>query len=158
MKIIAIKSSITLILTLLLFTSAHPVTPEPSEGTLKIRFQGVRNGKGQIAIGMNRTPEGWPRTPDLSYDWKKENIQNGVFIAEIKNLPYGKYAVSVLDDENSNFEMDMTLGIPREGYGFSNNPRVGLKPPDFEECNFSVNSGTTEITIKMIYVGKSKAK
>ena len=77
-----------------------------------------------IAIGINHSPEGWPREPQMDANWKKTNIVDGVFTARIENLTYGTYAISVLDDENSNLEMDMILGIPKEGFGFSKNPRV----------------------------------
>ena len=39
-----------------------------------------------------------------------------------ENLKPGKYAVSVLHDANKNKDLDKNkLGIPKEGFGFSNN-------------------------------------
>ncbi len=122
--------------------------------TLEIKFTGVRNNKGLIAIGINSSPEGWPRKPHLDPNWKKTNIVDGVFTAKVENLTYGTYAVSVLDDENSNLEMDMFLGIPKEGFGFSKNPRVGLSPPKFEECSFKLDKPMQQITIDLRYMGK----
>ena len=40
------------------------------------------------------------------------------------NLPAGNYAVQVMHDENENNKLDTNfMGMPIEGYGFSNNPR-----------------------------------
>ena len=124
--------------------------------TLEIKITGIRNQKGLIGIGINSSPEGWPRKPELEPNWKKSNVVDGVFTARIENLTYGTYAVSVLDDENSNLEMDMFMGIPKEGFGFSNNARVGLSPPKFEECSFKLDQPYKQITIDLRYMGKNK--
>lgn len=46
----------------------------------------------------------------------------------------GKYAVVAFHDVNGNEELDKNmLGIPTEPYGFSNNARGMLGPPDLAE-------------------------
>ncbi len=124
--------------------------------TLEIKFTGIRTNKGLIAIGINRSPEGWPRQPHMDPNWKKTNVVDGVFIARVEDLPYGTYAVSVLDDANSNLEMDMFLGIPKEGWGFSGNPPFKLSPPKFEQCSFVLDQPFKQITIGLRYAGKGK--
>ena len=64
--------------------------------TLEIKFTGLRNSNGLITIGINSSPEGWPRQPHMEPNWEKTNIENGVFTAKVENLAYGTYAVSVL--------------------------------------------------------------
>jgi len=128
----------------------------PPTGRLEIRFTGIRDGKGLIAIGVNRSPEGWPRKPHLEFNWEKGKLVNGIFTATIRDLPYGTYAVSVLDDENSNLEMDMVLGIPKEGWGFSMNPPFKLSAPGFEDCSFELSEPLQKITIDLRYAGKGR--
>lgn len=140
---------------ILLTTTSLIFCQSPSTGKLIIKFNGVRNDKGLMAIGVNKNQEGWPKKPHLEYNWKKSPVKNGVFVAELSNLPFGTYAISVLDDENSNLEMDMTLGIPKEGYGFSNNPDVKLKAPSFESCAFEFRYPVMEVVIDLKYVGKN---
>lgn len=50
------------------------------------------------------------------------------------NLPAGRYAVKLFHDANKNGELDSNMvGLPTEGYGFSNNAgRFG--PPSFEDA------------------------
>jgi uncharacterized protein (DUF2141 family) len=147
------KKNYSCVLFLLVIIS--PLFPQPNNtGNLTIKFSGLRNDMGFIAIGINRSDKGWPRKPDMEFNWEKQRIEGGVFIAVIEELPFGTYAISVLDDENSNLEMDMILGIPKEGYGFSNNPDTKLKAPSFESCSFRLNSSHKEIIIKLKYIGK----
>jgi len=63
---------------------------------------------------------------------------------EFKNLSPGTYAVQYYHDENSNGKMDTgTFGIPLEGYGFSNDARGFMGPPDFEDELFSLDQNKT---------------
>jgi len=140
---------------LFLFTIISPLFPQQfNTGSLTIKFTGLRNETGFMAIGINRSDKGWPRKPDLEFKWEKRDVKGGVFIAVLEELPFGTYAISVLDDENSNSEMDMILGIPKEGYGFSNNPDTKLKMPSFETCSFRLNNSQKEIIIELKYIGK----
>ena len=144
------------VLLFLLVSASFLHAQSSGSGTLEIRFTGIRNDKGQMAIGINNAPEGWPREPQMNANWKKANINNGVFVARVENLPFGTYAISVLDDENSNLEMDMALGIPREGWGFSMNPPFKFSTPKFSECYFLLDQPIQQITINLRYAGKGK--
>ncbi len=64
----------------------------------------------------------------------------------------GHYAVALFQDENDNHHFDTnSLGIPTEGYGFSNNPTLYFGPPDLSRVRFSVHSGDNPIAIRMKY-------
>ncbi len=55
----------------------------------------------------------------------------------IQNLKPGKYAFKYFHDENRNSNLDVNwLGIPTEGYGFSNNASGTFGPPAFEKTVF----------------------
>ncbi len=51
------------------------------------------------------------------------------------SLPKGSYAVVLFYDVNDNGKLDKTLfpPIPKEPYGFSNNPKI-MGKPKFEKC------------------------
>lgn len=63
----------------------------------------------------------------------------------------GTYAVALVHDENGNNKMDMRLFLPREGFGFSRNPAIGMGPPKFKSASFAVTDDTAQ-TIKMKYM------
>lgn len=148
-----------LIFCILLLSTCHSNTlfsQSPETGTLEIRFTGLRSERGSIAIGINTSSKGWPRKPQIELNWKKENMKDGVFTVRVPDLPYGTLAVSVLDDENNNLKMDMTLGIPREGYGFSNDAPVRLSPPKYDASSFQFTRSNQQISIRLKYTGKGK--
>jgi len=151
-----VKKKLIFCSTVLIFVCISLLSQSTSRGTLEIRFVDIRNSKGKIAIGINTMPEGWPRQPQLAFNWKKENVVNGVFTVKVPDLPYGLLAISALDDENSNLEMDMFLGFPKEGFGFSMDPPFKLSAPKFEECSFRLNQPDQNITIRFRYAGKGK--
>lgn len=55
------------------------------------------------------------------------------------SIPNGTYAISTFHDENSNGKMDTGMfGIPKEGYGFSNNARGMFGPAKFKDAKFAI--------------------
>lgn len=123
----------------------------PGYAKLEITFTGFRNSEGQVAIGINSSEKGWPKTPLIELQWDKRKVLNGELRVVVEDMKYGEYAVSVLDDENLNLEMDKRMGIPKEGYGFSNNPKVKMSAPGFEACSFHIDQPVKKITINLKY-------
>jgi len=72
---------------------------------------------------------------------------------EFNSIDVGTYAISLFHDENSNGEMDKNvLGLPLEGFGFSNNPSIGFSEPTFSECNFDIEAGQEVfVPVNLIY-------
>lgn len=148
------KQSIVTALILLLNAGSPVFSQSPSAGVLEIEFTGIHNAKGQIAIGINSTPEGWPNEPEIEYVWPKAALEEATLVTRTEEIPYGTYAISVLDDVDLDQEMKMFMGIPREGFGFSMNPPHKLSVPDFEECAVTIDQPVTRITIEMRYIAK----
>lgn len=122
--------------------------------TLTVDVNGARNTKGKIGVLLFQGSEGFPSEPSKAVRQQRININTGSLSAEVtfKDLPDGTYAVSVLHDENDNGKMDKNfMGIPKEGYGASNNPRKRMGPPGFDEAKFSVTQPHQTIEIKLIY-------
>jgi len=66
----------------------------------------------------------------------------------------GAYMISVVHDENDNGKLDKGLfGMPKEGYGVSNNHTYALKGPDFIESVVQLGDGPTSISIRLRYPG-----
>ncbi|MFO8029087.1 MAG: DUF2141 domain-containing protein [Cyclonatronaceae bacterium] len=67
------------------------------------------------------------------------------------SLTSGPKAVRLFHDENGNADLDTNfLGIPTEGYGFSNNPRSRFGAPSLEDQLFEHRADTT-ISISLVY-------
>jgi len=69
----------------------------------------------------------------------------------LKGLKPGKYAFRFFHDENLSGIMETNrLGIPKEGYGFSNNGAGPFGPKPFKEWLFEINDNR-KLTIKTRY-------
>ena len=127
----------------------------PSDGrplcTLKIHVTGFRNEKGRAGGTIFESPEGWPENTSKAVVHGGFPIENGQAM-EVFRVPAGKYAVAVIHDENGNRKLDRNfLGIPKEGFGFANNPRVFMTPPSFNAASTQVSCPETQLDIRLIY-------
>lgn len=71
---------------------------------------------------------------------------------EIKNVPPGEYAVTALHDKNGNLDMDYNfLGIPKEYWGLSRDPKVSAKTrkPTWEMVKFELTEEDKTVEVKM---------
>lgn len=72
-------------------------------------------------------------------------MRNGAAQVVFPGLPPGRYALRAFADENGNAKLDTNmLGIPTERYGFSNDAKGTMGPPDFEAAALPV--GTSDLT------------
>ena len=127
----------------------------PSQGcTLRIHVDGLRNSTGVVGTELFTSPAGWPEDLTRSFRHGPTPIGPGERTATAvwENIPPGDYGVVALHDENKNHKLDRNIiGLPKEGFGFGNNPHVGLSAPPFEQAIIHVTCPVTETTIHMIY-------
>jgi uncharacterized protein (DUF2141 family) len=121
--------------------------------TLTIRIVGAKNSKGQIAIAVFNGEAGFPADKSKAVRTLQAGIDPQTLSAQVMlNLPCGVYAVSVFHDENMNGRLDKNVfGIPKEGYGASNNPPKSMGPPKFPEAKFQLDQPETAFEIKLLY-------
>ncbi len=119
-----------------------------------IEITNIRNDKGSILLGVFTDHEGFAEEEAIiDIILSKEKMENGN-LKLILELEPGTYGISVLDDENDNGEMDYNfLGIPKEGFGFSNYLHTALRRPVFENFKFDLSGSQRrkKILIKMTY-------
>jgi uncharacterized protein (DUF2141 family) len=141
---------------------ALPAAPQPAvastDCTLRIHVDGFRSSKGNLGTVVFTGPEGWPEDIDKAFRHGPAPIDPATrtAVAEWTGLPPGEYGVAAIHDENSNHKLDRNLiGIPKEGFGFANNPHVALSAPGFREALVRVScagsQAVTDTTIHLIY-------
>ena len=120
---------------------------------LTVKITNLRNDRGIIYLSFfddNKSLKN--ETPLFSKTLSKENIYNNGLIVSFNDIPPGTYGVALLDDENSNNEMDYRFFIPQEGYGFSNYYHTGISKPHIDEFSFNFGKQDLEIDIKIKYL------
>ena len=112
---------------------------------LTVRVTGARNAKGKIRVALFRDGKGFPNDASQALRTEAADIDARTLSAQVvfADLPAGHYAVSVFHDENMNEKLDKNfMGVPKEGYGASNNAKKKMGPPNFDEAKFQ--SGVAE--------------
>ena len=119
--------------------------------TLSVKVTNILNADGKISIGVCSDPNEFAKPNGKVVTGVFEQSQKDELIVKFEGLEDGVYAVSIYHDENNNKILDTNfLGLPSEGYGFSNNLRPMFRGASFEESKFELK-GDSEITIQMGY-------
>lgn len=114
--------------------------------SLTLRVEGVRSAEGQLRAELLGRAEG--ETTPRRITFAVQDAVAGVNLIRFPNLPAGDYAVQLYHDENGNGEVDMNVvGVPREGYGFSNVPVVQGGIPPFDRMKVSVAADVTATAV-----------
>jgi len=67
-------------------------------------------------------------------------------------VPSGTWAVLAYHDENGNKKLDTNfVGMPTEGYGFSNGAKARFGPPSFKDAAIAVGEGNVPATVTLKY-------
>ena len=150
-------STTGLLVSALMMLSGTQATSAPeADGTTRliVNVTGFRNAQGKVDALLFVGPDGFPDKDSKAFDKDEVPIDPQTMSAQIvfKDVPRGFAAVTVLHDENMNHKMDKNfIGIPKEGYGNSNNPKKAKHNPRWDEATFAVTQPQQTIEIRLIY-------
>ena len=129
-----------------------PCTGTPSATRLYVTIENVRASQGLIALTLY---------PDESRRFlaRRGSLYVGrvparapVTRACIHVPAPGTYALGIYHDADSNRRFNRSaIGLPAEGYGFSNNPSTLFGLPSFRSVRLAVPRTNTATTIRMRY-------
>jgi len=123
-----------------------------STGTLSVTVTGFKNYQGTLNIAVFATAKGFPDQSEAAVVRRSVRLAGADPVFEFNDLSFGTYAVTVFHDENSNQQLDKNwLGIPKEGVGFSHNPKSLSSVPQFEDAKFAFESKKQAVAVKLIY-------
>jgi uncharacterized protein (DUF2141 family) len=137
-------------LILILSLALNPVAYAAEEtGSIKVIIDGLTNNNGVVKAGLYDDKDSYLSKGGLpSFRSAKVMPQGKETELIFDQVPYGEYTIKIYHDENTNGEVDSgILGIPKEKYGFSNNPKVLLGLPDYDAAKFTLFSN--EIVLKI---------
>lgn len=128
---------------------AQDTAADPMSGDLIIVVGGFPNDRGQVIANLFRKGDDVMQI-DKAYLRAREAISGNRAQLVFGNLKYGKYAVTVFQDENGNGILDHNfLHFPAEPLGFSNNFHLGTFSglPSFEKIQFDFAPGAETVSI-----------
>ena len=120
---------------------------------IHVQVLNIRNSTGTVDCALFESPEGFPTevlrsaTNVMVIKVRKTQAR-----CDFEDIPPGRYALAVIHDENMNGKLDTNvLGIPTEGYGFSNDVKGLFGAPAFSAASFAYDGRTLDLTIGLQY-------
>ena len=120
---------------------------------IHVKILSIRNSTGAVACALFESQAGFP-TEFLhsATNIMIIKIKDAQARCDFEDMPPGTYALAVIHDENMNGKLDTNwLGVPTEGYGFSNDAKAFLSAPSFSAASFSYDGRNVDMTISLNY-------
>ena len=126
-KKVILSINLLLGLALIFFSSFDNI-----EKDVPISISGLRNTKGRVIVQVFRNEKDYEdQKPFKKLTFDKTGIDNGLITVKLKLEP-DAYGFTMVDDENANGTIDKNfIGIPKEGFGFSNFLMEKMSKPKF---------------------------
>ena len=115
--------------------------------TLKLTVSNIKNAVGDMYIAVYADEATYMK--DRFAEAIAPIETEGTLDVEIK-IPKGTYAITIFHDENGDAKLNTNfVGIPKEPFGFSNNPKMMFGPPNFKEASFDFKEEGQQIGIEL---------
>lgn len=120
---------------------------------IHVKILGIRNSAGAVACALFESSEGFPTEfMKSATNIMMIKVQDTQARCDFLDIPPGTYALSVIHDENLDGKLATNwLGIPREGYGFSDDAKASMGAPSFESASFPYEGQNLNLTIRLNY-------
>ena len=120
---------------------------------IHVKILNIRNSIGTVACALFESSVGFP-TEFLrsATNVMVIKIRKSQARCDFEDIPPGTYAMAVIHDANMNGKLDTNLlGIPTEGYGFSNDAKGLLGAPSFSAASFQYDGRNLDLTMSLHY-------
>ena len=137
------KSTILSVLGIVLFSASMAHAAD-----LTVKVDDIRSDKGRLMLAVYDSADGWNgKAKAVAAEAQIVSSDSATF--HFADLAAGTYAIEVMHDENGNDKLDTNqVGMPIEGYGFSNDPRV-MRKATFDEAAFTLDASGTSIELHL---------
>ncbi|MEG3178063.1 DUF2141 domain-containing protein [Sphingomonas sp. RB3P16] len=121
---------------------------QSSSGLLHVAVDNVRATSGHVHVDICTQAQFLKDCPIAA----NAPARVGLTTVTLAGLKPGRYAAQVFYDQNGNNKVDRALfGVPKEGVGFSNDAKIKLAPPKWEEAVFDYDGQEKTIRLKLRY-------
>ena len=116
---------------------------------LTIQINKIKSDKGEVLLSVYNDSKGFPYESTSSIKTLSVTAKAGMVLVSTEDLPRGTYAIALFHDTDGNRKLTTNLiGIPKEGYAFSNNASNFFGVPNYKDASFKL-TGDTTIVINM---------
>ena len=113
----------------------------------------LRNSTGFFRCTLWSQADGFPIDYAKAAQRVSSPISGNQSTCTFSNVSAGKYAISVLHDENDDKKMETNaVGAPEEGFGFSNEAKPeNQRTPSFDAAAFDYDGSNKDIQLMVLY-------
>lgn len=118
--------------------------------SIDLHIHGAKSDTGFVRILLFDSEKGYPDNPAQAVKSFSIKVKNRKSFIRIDDLKPGKYAISVIHDEDENGELNTNpFGFPTEKYGFSNNAKAYFSNPPFSKASFELRDERKIVLINL---------
>ena len=119
----------------------------------QIKVTDIRSAKGTIILNIFKDNDSYDKQqPYKQFVFDKKALTNGTLAIHCV-LESGTYGITLIDDENGDSKLNKNfVGMPKEGFGFSNFFMTKMKKPSFDDFKVDLKTAAIPILIKVKYM------
>ncbi|WP_447980272.1 DUF2141 domain-containing protein [Candidatus Nitrospira bockiana] len=120
---------------------------------IHVQILNIRNSTGTVACALFESSVGFPvEFLSSATNVMVIKIRKTQARCDFEDIPPGTYAMAVIHDENMNGKLETNwMGIPTEGYGFSNDAKGMVGAPSFSAASFLYDGRNLDLTMTLHY-------
>ena len=124
---------------------------EAAAADLEVHIEGLRSGDGDVRVALHRQVSGTEAIGDAGVVGAfMRPAAAGSLRVVFADVAPGAYAVAAFHDADGDGELAQNfLGMPVEGYGFSNGAVGFMGPPSFEAAAVTVDEGDAPVSVSV---------
>lgn len=131
-------------------------SPRPLPGEIRIRFEGlhpVENRNTYLYFAVYDRAENF-MVPGKEVFKGYHRVDSTTISVNLRGyIRPGSYAIVAFHDENGNGKLDQSeMGLPLEGFSFSNNPPLNRGKPGWKQISFSAEPEIRDISMRLVYL------
>ena len=149
-----LRARLVALLTVLIVGTLPSITfAQSSCPGIHVKILDIRNSAGAVACALFKTSEGFPTEfLQSATNIIMTKVQDTQARCDFVDIPPGTYSLAVIHDENVDGKLGTNgIGIPTEGYGFSNGASALMGAPSFEAAKFPYDGRNLDLTISLNY-------
>ncbi len=119
--------------------------------TVTVNVRGAANDTGTVMCQVFRSADGFPTDDPKATAYAASLIHGGAATCTFTAQGPGRIAIAAYHDENANTRLETNLlGMPAEGYGFSNGAKAGyFGPPAWEDAAVAVGGSPVTLSLEL---------
>jgi len=122
----------------------------PGTSDLSVELTGLRSTRGVVMLCLTAKPANFPDCKARA-DARFLTVPASAGTVTFADVSAGRWAIAAVHDQDGDGKLDTLLGVPREGIGFSRNPRLGWGPPSFDSSAVTLSGADRVERVRLRY-------